>query len=117
MEQPGNGDDPGGKSRVAQGASEPQQASTPAPASASTSAPDIPRTPDADADLDAGLVDPRCVLGDNDSAYDSDSFISDTTSMNSEVTRYRIENGRQYHGYKDGAYWVRYAPGRDNPAF
>jgi hypothetical protein len=68
--------------------------------SASTSAPG-----DAHARVDADLVDPRCI-SDDDSAYESGSFISDTTSMNSEVTRYRIEHGRQYHGYKDGAYWV-----------
>jgi hypothetical protein len=46
-------------------------------------------------------------LADTDSAYDGESFLSDTTSVNSEVTQYRIEHGRRYHGYKDGAYWVR----------
>lgn len=46
-------------------------------------------------------------LADDDSAYDSASFLgSDTKSLNSEVTRYRVEHGRQYHGYKDGSYWV-----------
>jgi hypothetical protein len=44
---------------------------------------------------------------DNDSAYGSGSFLdSDTESLNSEVTKYRVEHGRQYHGYKDGAYWA-----------
>lgn len=30
---------------------------------------------------------------------------SDTTSLNSEITSYRFENGRRYHAYKEGAYW------------
>ncbi|KAH8598461.1 S-adenosyl-L-methionine-dependent methyltransferase [Bisporella sp. PMI_857] len=30
---------------------------------------------------------------------------SDTTSLKSSVSKYRYENGRRYHGYKDGAYW------------
>ncbi|KAI9830954.1 MAG: hypothetical protein M1826_004070 [Phylliscum demangeonii] len=42
--------------------------------------------------------------GDHDSAYDDDSA-SDTTSLASEVTKYRFENGRRYHAYRDGAYW------------
>lgn len=29
---------------------------------------------------------------------------SDTTSIDSEITAYRFENGRRYHAYKDGAY-------------
>ncbi|KAI9931480.1 hypothetical protein ASPWEDRAFT_169675 [Aspergillus wentii DTO 134E9] len=40
--------------------------------------------------------------GDSDYAED---FLSDTTSINSEITAYRFENGRRYHAYKDGAYW------------
>jgi hypothetical protein len=96
MERSGRGDASVNKSRGAPGASDSRRGST----SASTSAPG-----DAHARVDADLVDPRCI-SDDDSAYESGSFISDTTSMNSEVTRYRIEHGRQYHGYKDGAYWV-----------
>ncbi|KAF8854617.1 S-adenosyl-L-methionine-dependent methyltransferase [Acephala macrosclerotiorum] len=30
----------------------------------------------------------------------------DTYSVESSVTRYRIENGRRYHAYKDGIYWA-----------
>jgi hypothetical protein len=33
---------------------------------------------------------------------DSDS--SERTSIFSEIMRYREENGRRYHGYKDGSY-------------
>ncbi|KUJ08759.1 S-adenosyl-L-methionine-dependent methyltransferase [Mollisia scopiformis] len=42
---------------------------------------------------------------DNDSAYDpEDGNASDTTSLSSSVSKYRFENGRRYHGYKDGLY-------------
>jgi hypothetical protein len=30
---------------------------------------------------------------------------SDTTSLKSEITAYRYENGRRYHSYREGAYW------------
>jgi hypothetical protein len=33
-----------------------------------------------------------------------DSDMSERTSIFSEVMRYREENGRRYHGYKDGSY-------------
>ncbi|KFY44981.1 hypothetical protein V494_01234 [Pseudogymnoascus sp. VKM F-4513 (FW-928)] len=42
---------------------------------------------------------------DGDSAYDSGSFRSDTTSLLSHITKYRYENNRRYHSYKDGEYW------------
>ncbi|KAH8744170.1 S-adenosyl-L-methionine-dependent methyltransferase [Hyaloscypha finlandica] len=41
---------------------------------------------------------------DQSSDYEDDSQ-SDTTSLTSSVTKYRFENGRRYHAYKDGAYW------------
>ncbi|KFY49355.1 hypothetical protein V496_10057 [Pseudogymnoascus sp. VKM F-4515 (FW-2607)] len=45
-------------------------------------------------------------VGQNDQTSDyEDDFQSDTASLASSVTKYRVENGRQYHGYKDGAYW------------
>lgn len=34
-----------------------------------------------------------------------DDNASDTTSIDSGVTKYRYENGRRYHAYKDGSYW------------
>lgn len=44
---------------------------------------------------------------DADSAYDGDSVNNDdTASLKSFVTNYRWENGRRYHAYSDGAYWV-----------
>ena len=42
---------------------------------------------------------------DNDSAFDSGSVYTDTTSLLSEITSYRHENHRRYHAYKDGQYW------------
>ncbi|KFY66075.1 hypothetical protein V496_02217 [Pseudogymnoascus sp. VKM F-4515 (FW-2607)] len=42
---------------------------------------------------------------DGDSAYDSGSLQSDTTSLLSYITKYRYENNRRYHAYKDGEYW------------
>jgi len=42
---------------------------------------------------------------DTDSAFDpNDETASDTTSLSSSVSKYRYENGRRYHGYKDGLY-------------
>ncbi len=47
---------------------------------------------------------------DRDSAYEEsfeeDSQASDTVSLMSAITKYRYENGRQYHAYRDGAYWA-----------
>ncbi|KAH8794129.1 methyltransferase-like protein [Hyaloscypha finlandica] len=42
---------------------------------------------------------------DDSSPHSSDSEIDDTKSIESSVTQYRIEHGRQYHAYKDGTYW------------
>jgi len=30
---------------------------------------------------------------------------SETATLRSSITAYRMENGRRYHAYKDGAYW------------
>jgi hypothetical protein len=44
---------------------------------------------------------------DVDSAYDGDSNRdNDTETLASFITNYRWENGRRYHAYSDGAYWV-----------
>ncbi|KAL4726553.1 hypothetical protein ACLX1H_005440 [Fusarium chlamydosporum] len=40
---------------------------------------------------------------DTDSAFGDDTG-SDSTSLRSSILRYREENGRTYHAYKDGAY-------------
>jgi len=41
---------------------------------------------------------------ETDSAF-GDDLESETTSLSTSVTNYRFENGRRYHGYKDGEYW------------
>jgi hypothetical protein len=43
---------------------------------------------------------------DSDSAFDSGSLLGDETdTLASSILNHRIENGRQYHAYRDGAYW------------
>lgn len=42
----------------------------------------------------------------SDSGFDSGSLVGDETdSLASNILNHRIENGRQYHAYRDGAYW------------
>ncbi|KAH7068566.1 S-adenosyl-L-methionine-dependent methyltransferase [Paraphoma chrysanthemicola] len=43
---------------------------------------------------------------ESDSAFDSGSLLGDETdTLASSILNHRIENGRQYHAYRDGAYW------------
>lgn len=43
----------------------------------------------------------------SDSGFDSGSLLGDETdTLASSIMNYRMENGRQYHAYRDGAYWV-----------
>ncbi|PGH07447.1 hypothetical protein GX51_01748 [Blastomyces parvus] len=44
-------------------------------------------------------------LDDTDSSYGGD-LESETTSVTSSIYKYRLEHGRRYHGYKDGAYYA-----------
>ncbi|KAG9498185.1 hypothetical protein J7337_011080 [Fusarium musae] len=57
------------------------------------------------ADEDPLAVDEHAAQDDTDadSAFGDDNA-SDTTSLRSSILRYREENGRTYHAYKDGAY-------------
>ncbi|KAI5465270.1 S-adenosyl-L-methionine-dependent methyltransferase [Mariannaea sp. PMI_226] len=43
-------------------------------------------------------------LSDADSTIDNASVGSGTTSLASSIAKYRFENGRTYHAYKDGSY-------------
>ena len=43
------------------------------------------------------------ILSEADSAF-GDELSSDSTSLRSSVLNYRYENGRRYHGYRDGSY-------------
>lgn len=45
-------------------------------------------------------------IDDDDSAYGASEDGSDTYSLDSFITKYRFENGRRYHAYRDGAYWA-----------
>ncbi|KAI8725714.1 hypothetical protein NCS52_00143100 [Fusarium sp. LHS14.1] len=58
-----------------------------------------PETPVLEADDNPGNV----TVDDGDSALGVDGA-SDTTSLRSSILRYREENGRTYHAYKDGVY-------------
>ncbi|KAL2830954.1 S-adenosyl-L-methionine-dependent methyltransferase [Aspergillus pseudoustus] len=57
----------------------------------------------------ADSLEPTVSEGDDpneDSGYDDESVSqSDTMSILSEVTNYRIEHGRRYHAFCDGVYW------------
>ena len=39
-----------------------------------------------------------------DSAYDTDSYTSYTTSLRPSIMEYKVENGRRYHAYREGKY-------------
>jgi hypothetical protein len=45
-------------------------------------------------------------FNDNDSALGGSLIGFDTQTIASYMTDYRYENGRRYHAYRDGAYWV-----------
>lgn len=45
-------------------------------------------------------------LGDTDSTYGGSLIGCDTDTLASYITDYRYENGRRYHSYRDGEYWV-----------
>lgn len=40
-----------------------------------------------------------------DSGIEDSDLDSETTSVHSSIYRYRFENGRRYHAYRDGEYW------------
>jgi hypothetical protein len=58
-------------------------------------------------DSDQSQVDDEEGSGfSSDSAFDSGSLLGDETdSLASSILHHRMENGRQYHAYRDGAYW------------
>lgn len=45
-------------------------------------------------------------FNDNDSTYGGSLIGCDTDTLASYITDYRYENGRRYHAYRDGEYWV-----------
>ncbi|KAI1988000.1 hypothetical protein LOZ53_004098 [Ophidiomyces ophidiicola] len=59
----------------------------------------------ADSDDAAAIGNPTGTIAVDEEEIDKPavSYLS-ATSVASEVHKYRVENGRQYHGYRDGAY-------------
>ena len=49
-------------------------------------------------------------FNDNDSALGGSLIGHDTQTVASCMTDYRYENGRRYHAYRDGEYWVFSVP-------
>jgi hypothetical protein len=45
-------------------------------------------------------------IDDGDSAFGGSLIGCDTDTLASYITDYRYENGRRYHAYRDGEYWV-----------
>jgi hypothetical protein len=45
-------------------------------------------------------------FNDNDSALGGSLIGYDTQTVASYMTDFRYENGRRYHSYRDGEYWV-----------
>lgn len=50
--------------------------------------------------------DDEQTFADNDSAFGGSLIGCDTDTLSSFITDYRYENGRRYHAYRDGEYWV-----------
>lgn len=48
-------------------------------------------------------------INDNDSAFGGSLIGCDTDTLASYITDYRYENGRRYHAYRDGEYWVGFS--------
>ncbi|KAF7548002.1 hypothetical protein G7Z17_g7347 [Cylindrodendrum hubeiense] len=64
-----------------------------------------PRTVASSQNGDIPALEPDTVeLSDDDSAIDAASTASSTTSLASSIAKYRMENGRTYHAYKEGSY-------------
>jgi hypothetical protein len=57
------------------------------------------------ADSDPREVD-ELAFSDNDSALGESLIGFDTETLASYITDYHYENGRRYHAYRDGEYWV-----------
>ncbi|PGH26468.1 hypothetical protein AJ80_01781 [Polytolypa hystricis UAMH7299] len=50
---------------------------------------------------------PQIAVDDEISDYEPSvrDVVSETSSISSSIHKHRVENGRRYHAYKDGAYW------------
>ncbi|KAK0725572.1 S-adenosyl-L-methionine-dependent methyltransferase [Lasiosphaeris hirsuta] len=91
---------------MTEAASSPKDVASPEAAATPTDAASLPAAgPDTVIEADAELN--NFPDNDNDSAFGSDSVVaSDTASLASSVLKYRVENGRTYHAYKAGSYFM-----------
>ncbi|KAF2636676.1 S-adenosyl-L-methionine-dependent methyltransferase [Massarina eburnea CBS 473.64] len=68
--------------------------------------PSHPQEDENDTDGDDSTVIADDASDSADSGFDSGSLLGDETdTLASSIVNYRMENGRQYHAYRDGAYW------------
>ncbi|KAL8635398.1 MAG: hypothetical protein Q9228_007104, partial [Teloschistes exilis] len=108
--------------RPQENSKQPQQSQTsstppqsqPAPQQSQTTLQDFQEQFQHDPRLQPPVPDqPDTAIPDDDISIDADSAYDDGASMNESITdtldsaysRYRWENGRRYHSYRDGIYW------------
>jgi SAM-dependent methyltransferase len=56
------------------------------------------------AELQGAVLEPEDREYENDSALGDNDAAGSTLSIGSSISKYRVENGRTYHAYKDGKY-------------
>jgi len=71
-----------------------------------TAAPPVPATVAPDTDAVPGPALEVDTWDADSSLGDMSSIASSTASISSSITKYREENGRRYHAYKDGVYVI-----------
>jgi hypothetical protein len=76
--------------------------------------PESPASPPTDLGDDGGYTSDQDMdddhFDDNDSGLGGSLIGYDTQTISSLITDYRYENGRRYHAYRDGEYWVILSP-------
>ncbi|KAK1460881.1 hypothetical protein CMEL01_15178 [Colletotrichum melonis] len=83
--------------------SQAQEVARAAPSPPKSSPKSSPNSPPNNADDATGTILPD-EIGDDGESLVGPSVASSSTSVNSSILDYRIENGRTYHKYKDGKY-------------
>ncbi|RDW82385.1 hypothetical protein BP6252_03497 [Coleophoma cylindrospora] len=87
---------------VAEATDENVRAVTEVPVAAAPEGPDPENDPQNHAPLE---IDDQEDFNDADSAY-GESVTSSSTSLASSITNYQYENGRRYHAYRQGEYYL-----------
>ena len=57
-------------------------------------------------DVERVEADPEIIEDNDDSALGSEIDSTRSTSITSSITGYKYENGRRYHAYREGAYYL-----------